>query len=305
MVNNTVKKMMLCFIIVSLCACGKTSITIDKSTYEPKIVINGYLYPEKQVSKIRINRNFPIGTTIDKENIALSDAEVVITDLQTDMNHYLSYNNITATFEYTESDLNIDYGNSYQLDVSANIDGIDLQASSITIVPEKGLKIDLDNSVYGDLFYREKDDRGELITPRVAYQQSDNAAFYLLSISALDATLQTFIYENPFDFDIREALEEDAQIEDFQYQARWTRPENQAGDFSVIEVTWFQIWFYGPYRLIVYAGDTNFYHFYNTHRNVQQIDGNLHEPLFEIDGDGIGVFGSAVIDTVYLNILKN
>ncbi|MCK4754033.1 MAG: DUF4249 family protein [Calditrichia bacterium] len=290
--------------ILLLSSCGKTSVTIDERTYEPKIVINGYLYPEKPVSNIQITRNFPIGTTIDKNQIALSEASVNLTDIETNIVYELTYNPNNFAYEYTEEDLEIDYGKSYRLDISANIDNSDLQASSTTTVPEKGLEIDRDNSIFGDLFYREADETGKLITPQVAYKQSENSAFYLLSISALDADIHTFIYENPFGLDIKDVLEEDGKIENFQYQARWTRPENQNGGFSIMEISWFQIWFYSPYRLVLYAGDENFYHFYNTHRNVQNIDGNLHEPIFHIDGDGIGVFGSAVIDTLSLNILK-
>jgi hypothetical protein len=290
--------------ILLLSSCGKTSVTIDERTYEPKIVINGYLYPEKPVSNIQITRNFPIGTTIDKNQIALGEAIVNLTDIETNIVYELTYNPNTFAYEYTEEDLEIDYGKSYRLNISANIDNSDLQASSTTTVPEKGLEIDRDNSIFGDLFYRETDENGKLITPQVAYKQSENSAFYLLSISALDADIHTFIYENPFGLDIKDVLENDGKIENFQYQARWTRPENQNGGFSIMEISWFQIWFYSPYRLVLYAGDENFYHFYNTHRNVQNIDGNLHEPIFHIDGDGIGVFGSAVIDTLSLNILK-
>lgn len=290
--------------ILLLSSCGKTSVTIDERTYEPNIVINGYLYPEKPVSNIQITRNFPIGTTIDKNQIALSEASVNLTDIETNIVYELTYNPNTFAYEYIKEDLEIDYGKSYRLDISANIDNSDLQASSTTTVPEKGLEIDRENSIFGDLFYRETDETGKLITPQVAYKQSENSAFYLLSISALDADIHTFIYENPFGLDINDVLEEEGKIENFQYHAKWTRPENQNGGFSIMEISWFQIWFYGPYRLVLYAGDENFYHFYNTHRNVQNIDGNLHEPIFHIDGDGIGVFGSAVIDTLSLNILK-
>jgi hypothetical protein len=301
-------KLIYSFIIILvtliLLSCGKTSVTIDERTYEPKIVIIGYLYPERPVSNIRITRNFPVGTTIDKNQIALSEANVTLTDIGSNSVFELTYNPISFAFEYIENDLNIDYGKSYRLDVSAIIDDSYLQASSITTVPEEGLEIDQENSVFGDLFYRETDENGQLITPQVAYRQSDNSAFFLLAVSALDADIETFIYENPFGFDIKEALEDEAKIENFQYSARWTRPENQNGGFSIIEISWFQLWFYGPYRLVLYAGDENFYHFFSTHRSVQSIDGNLHEPLFHIDGEGIGVFGSAVIDTLSLNILK-
>ena len=294
------------FILTALIffSCGETSVTIDERTYEPKIVIIGYLYPEQPVTNIRITRNFPVGSSINKDQIALADADVILTNLASNNTYELTYNPVNFVFEYTENDLDIEYGITYRLDVYATVEDSYLHASSTTTIPDKGLEIDRESSVYGDLFYRETDESGELITPKVAYRQSENSAFFLLSISALDASIESFIYENPFGFDIKDALEDDAKIENFQYTARWTKPENQNGGLSIIEISWFQLWFYSPYRLVLYAGDENFYHFFSTHRSVQSIDGNLHEPLFHIDGDGIGVFGSAVIDTLSLNILK-
>ncbi len=283
-----------------LFACGKTSVSVDERTYEPKIVIEGYIYPNRPVNDIRITRNFAIGQEIKKDEIALRTAEVTITELDNGDIYPLSYNPGKGSFEYPGTDLIIANGVSYRINISAVIDGNQLQASSVTTVPDAGLEIDLVNSIYGDLFYRQTDDNGQLISPRVNYSQSPNSAFFLLSIASLEASVESFIYENPFGFEIQEALDEGAKVEDFQYSARWTRPENEIDGNSVIELTWFQFWFYGNYRLILYAGDKNFYHFYNTQANVQEPDGNLHEPLFDIEGDGIGVFGSAVTDTILL-----
>ncbi len=291
-------------VLVLIASCGKTSVEIDESTYEPKIVINGYLYPGKRPSHIFITRNFPVGASIDKENIALDNADVAITDLSDGSVYPLTFNGSFGYFEYQHTDWRITYNRSYRLQVNARIDGETLSATSTTTVPGPGLQIDRPNSIYGDLYYRQKDENGQLISPRVAYRQSPNAAFYLLSVSGLEASVESFIYENPVGQDIRKALEKGMNIEDFQYRAKWTRPGNRSGDLSIIEVNWYMIWFYGRYRLVLYAGDRNFYHFYNTHKRVQEPDGNLHQPIFDIEGDGIGVFGSAVTDTVYLNILK-
>ena len=288
-----------------LLACGKTSVSIDERTYEPKIVFNAYIYPNRPVSDIRISRNFAIGQEIDREEIALSNADVALTDVVSGEIFPLVYNPDENSFRYPGNDLTINYGGTYRLNVTANIDGTYLQASSVTTVPDEGLEIDLEKSIYGDLFYRQTDENGQLISPRVNYMQSANSSFFLLSITALEADEESFIYENPFGFEIQDALDDGAKIEDFQYSAKWTRPENQVNGDSVIELIWFQFWFYGSYRMILYAGDRNFYHYYNTHANVQEPDGNLHEPIFDIDGDGIGVFGSAVTDTIYLNVLKN
>ncbi len=64
------------------------------------------------------------------------------------------------------------------------------------------------------------------------------------------------------------------------------------------------MWFYGQYRIIAYAGDENMKNYYLTHANVAEMDGNLHEPVFNIDGDGIGIFGSAIADTLYFTVLQ-
>ena len=38
---------------------------------------------------------------------------------------------------------------------------------------------------------------------------------------------------------------------------------------------------------------------------VQEEDGNFHESVFSIEGDGIGYFGSVIPDTVYVEVLRD
>ncbi len=292
------------FSILLFSSCGTPTISVDESTYEPKIVINGFLIPGNPVSKIKIDRNFPLGQTIDKNDIPLGEAQVQITDMETGTVYPLTYNSDSAWFEYNGSELAVAYGNGYRLDVTATVDGRQLQAASLTTVPDEGLEIDRVASGYGDLTYRQMNAQGELISPLIVYQQSENTAFYLLSISSLDAGFSSFIYENPMGQKLEKMLDRGRKIEDLQYGGKWKRPDNQNNSYSFMEVNWFRIWFYGLYRLVLYAGDQNYYHYYNTSNNVMGMDGNLHEPIFDIEGDGIGVFGSAVTDTVYLNVLR-
>ncbi len=289
-----------------LISCGSPPIEIDESTYEPKIVIYGFLYPGKMVQKIEIKRNYAIGQTIDPKKEMLRDALVTITDLQSDKTYVLNYNNFYK-FHYFGANLQIKQGSSYRLDVEATIDGVELQASSTTTVPSnQGFAIDHTASLPDTIVYRPRDIFGQLIYPKIAYcqgstGQKEDAAFFAMSLNALDADINTFIYDNPFGFDLREVLEESEnfQIENIKFSESWTRPERlECGVLSIFEITWFQTWFYGNYRAIIYAGDQNFYHFYATHRFVMEADGNLHEPLFDIDGEGIGVFGSALTDTI-------
>jgi len=303
--HGLVKFIVLILIGMMFFSCGKTSINIDEGKYEPKIVIHGYVYPGQPVRDIQIKRNFPIGEVINKDDMHLRDAEVTITDMQTNIKYPLDFNNDSLYFELPGILFQIACEKSYRLEVRANIDGEELQASAVTKVPCQGLEIIPEYSISGKIPYRQIDESENVISPVIVYNQSPNTAFYLLSISSLDASIESFIYENPFEFDINDALEDDANLEDFMYSFRWSRPLNENSGLGILPVNWFQMWFYGRYRIVLYAGDINFYHYNRTHKNVQGPDGNLHEPIFEIDGDGIGVFGSAVTDTVYLEILKN
>ena len=70
-----------------------------------------------------------------------------------------------------------------------------------------------------------------------------------------------------------------------------------------MQVSGFDTWFYANYRVIVYGGDKNFKDYFITAGRVQQFDGNFIEPEFHLTGDGIGVFGSAVRDTVTFSII--
>ena len=54
---------------VFIMSCGEGDVTIDPSKYEAKIVIDGYLYPNQQVDRIKISRNLPIGTNISKSDL--------------------------------------------------------------------------------------------------------------------------------------------------------------------------------------------------------------------------------------------
>ncbi|MBI2419393.1 MAG: hypothetical protein HYV28_16140, partial [Ignavibacteriales bacterium] len=52
-----------------------------------------------------------------------------------------------------------------------------------------------------------------------------------------------------------------------------------------------------------FAGDLNFKN-YLLSADSQEPDGNFHEPVQIFTGDGIGVFASAVKDTLVFSIIK-
>ena len=279
-------------------ACGEGVVNIDEQAFQPKIVIQGTLLPGHKVTKIKISRNFPLNTNINNDEIIIKDAQATIFDkLGTAYN--LTFNFNTRYYEYIGTDLVIEYGESYTLEVTATIDGRELFAKSTTTVPEAGFEILESKSVLDSMVYRERDANGELKSFEITFERSAGTDFYALSLTALDADAAAFIYDNPFG-------EEDVldDFDDFKFTYSWIQDTPKEAGESSLEIFWFFTWFYGDYQAIVYAADRNFKDFLQTHNEVQEIDGNFHEPAFHIEGDGIGVFGSAIADTVYFKMLK-
>ncbi|HEX9654959.1 MAG TPA: hypothetical protein VGA99_14720 [bacterium] len=281
-------------------ACGEGTVNITDVKYQPKIVIEGILVPQ-QLARVRLRRNFPLDATIDENQIILQDAQAAIRDAG-GQSHPLQFN---AQNNYYEApDLIINYGETYTLDVSATIDGQPLSATSTTTVPAAGLEILEDKSLLGSMAYRQRDANGEVINFRITFNRSPGTTYYAVSYTALDADTATFIYDNPFgDVSVEDVVKD---FNDFRYNFDWIQDTPTTPGESAIEVFSFFTWFYGDYRAVVYAADRNYRDFLSTYNQVQEIDGNFHEPAFHFEGggDGIGVFGSAVVDTAYFTVLR-
>ncbi len=281
--------------------CGEGKVDLTEAVYEPKIVIDGYIYPHHKVEDIRITRNFPLNQNIDVTKIILYNALVKITDMQSGDQYQLTFNPFKLSFEYNGNDLVIDYGKSYKINVSATIDGKNLSASSVTTVPLAGLRADQHS--LDSMSYREKDAFGNLKKFLVSFSPSLNCKFHVFSLTALDASLSSFIYNNAY----LTGLDSNDVKEDFdryRFSFYWRQNSMPGVSKIIYEIEWLSIWFYGNYRLVIFAGDKNFQDFTMTHKNVMELDGNFHEPKMHIEGDGIGVFASALADTVYFKVIK-
>lgn len=288
-------------ISVVLVSCGEGTVEVGPQTYTPKIVMEGYLQPGKDV-EILLTRNIPLNSQVDPSTVILSGADVTLTDVSENKDYKLTYNSVSGKFGYNGTGLTIGYDKSYKLTINAVIDGKSLTASSVTHVPKEGLKILTDESVLGTMKYREKDDQGNVKSFKVAFNTSVGSTFYAISNTALDASVETFVYGNPYFEPDKEDLEKD--LADYKYQMDWMQNVNPDGGKREFEIRWLDLWFYSNYRFIVYAGDENFRLFVQTYGNVTEYDGNLHEPRFNITGDGIGIFGSYIADTVYVKVEK-
>jgi hypothetical protein len=279
--------------------CGEGTVEIDKSTYRPKIVVNGLLYTGEPIRDIKISRNYPLNTTIVNEEKYLADAFVTITNAS-GISDTLSYSPIHHFYAVNQK-VEIIGGETYALYVTAEIDDKDIWTSSTTIAPHLGFSIDDELSTTGDITYLKYYVNGLLVNPNITFTRTEGAEFYGLSAVALNADDSTFIEDNIYG---AKSDDLDEYMDYYKYVYYWSSPDNRADGTSKIELPWWLIYFYSPYRLILYAGDLNFYHFFVSHLSVMNIDGNLREPLFYFEGDGIGLFGSAIRDTIYFNVIE-
>ena len=283
-----------------LWSCGEGKISIDPTQYQPRIAIEGYLIPGQPVSRIYVWRNFPVDANLQRLGLALPDADVTITDLASEAVYPLSYRPDSAFFYTFGGGLRIEHGRSYRLDVQATIDGKALTASATTTVPQPGLRIVSVN--HDSLPHYPRGPNGEIINFDLEIERSPGTTFYLYTILALDADTSTFVYDNPFsNEEPRDVLDD---LDDYRYEYQWIQNTPSHAGRSHMPIFWFDLWFYSDYQVVVWGADHNYSDWLSTYNDVMEEDGNFHEPISHIEGDGIGVFGSAVTDTVYLRVTR-
>ena len=279
--------------------CGSPDVSVTGSGFEPKIVIQGYLYPGRGVS-VLLTRNFPLRNgDVNRFDLVLEEATAILTD-GSDRTFELEYEPTTLHHEYDGEDLVVDFGATYALSVDAVIDGKSLSAGATTTVPERGFSIAEESSLLVPLHYRERDLNGDLRQFEIAFARSPGVDFYALSLLALEASSESFVYDNPYRDD--DADDVNFFLEELRVYFDWIQNPAETA-LSSMRLNWFGLPFVGPYRAILYAADQNLKDFFLTHATVQDIDGNFHEPVLHIEGDGIGVFGSAIVDTVFFEVL--
>jgi hypothetical protein len=282
--------------------CGQVPVSVDTDQYEPRIVVDGYLFPHQPVKEIRITRNFPLNRKIDLNSIILYNAQVTLFDLPAEKGYPLIFNPGALSFECADTSLCIEYGKSYQVQVQAMVDAKTIDARCTTRIPEKGFQIVDARCVLPPLKYRQRNEDNQLQEFKIVFQRSPDTDSYISSITALDANKETFIEENSYDIK-KQDLEENNLQTYLKYRNQWIRTRNDEG-LSTIEIEWFNIWYYGRYQVILYAADQNFTDYFLSYKQVQDIDGNLWQPRFHFEGEGIGVFGAAIADTVYFEVLR-
>lgn len=290
---------------IAVAGCGEGHFVVSNDSYEPRIVIEGFLRPGSGVDRIHIWRNFPPDVGLREVDLIPDDTRAKIIDEDSGKEYPLSFHGGNALrdfyFQYVGDDLVIEHGKSYTLDVRATVEGQALHAWATTTVPKQGFEI---VSVRPDtrLPYRPLGENGKVINIELLFERSPGITLYAFTTRPLEAKGHNFVYDNPFEEKSRAEVE--ANIFDYMYRINGIQNTPVTAGQSKIEIFWFLLWFYSRYEIIVYAADENYQHFLQTFDETQEEDGNFHEPLFEIEGDGIGVFGAVIADTVYVDVLR-
>jgi len=286
--------------VALLNGCGEPSLGVNTETYEPRIVVEGVLMPGSTAS-VRITRNARVDERLF--DVTLRHADVFVIDEGSGerygpLEFREAYFDHDDQYHYLGSDLTIEHGGTYTLEVRAEVEGRSLSATATTTVPKAGFRIvDLSHE---RLAYRPVGEDGEVVDIKVQIERSPGVPLYLMTVRPLQATADNFVYDNPFADESPGGLD----VNDFNYEWEWLQNPPLTAGISTMDVYWWELWFYTRYEIVVYAADENYARFIQTFEDVQEEDGNFHEPVFSVDGDGIGYFGSAIADTVYLEIIR-
>ncbi|MGH7492514.1 MAG: DUF4249 family protein [bacterium] len=298
---------------MSIFSCGKGSVEVTNASYQPQIVVEGYLIAGRNVDNIHITQNFRLDANLRNTILVIDHAEVTITDENTGQSYPLTfqdspfppsdpkYNRLNqAHYRYTGNDLIVGYGKSYTLDVRAVVEGKPLHTRARTTVPNAGFRIAAVN--HDSLQYRQQGFNGEVLQFQLTLERSSGSDFYVAALRPKTASTENFIYDNPYSEEDPESVEEN--FGDFTNSVLWIQDTPLTAGQSLFDIFWWELWFYSEYELVAYAADKNYRDFLQTYQDVQEEDGNFHEAKFHLEGDGIGVFGAVVADTVRVKVLK-
>ena len=289
---NRVFIYMFALLSIMIAACGNPDVNLTDSGYEPKIVVEAYLFAGQTVQNIKVLRNYALGKEIDLSKMALTPTENSAT--VTINGTPLLFDSGTQT--YYNSSITIEYGKTYKLEISATMDGQKLSTNAETTVPQSGFSI-MGSKNLGNVSYS----AGSI---DLQYTPSVGASFYVFAFLPDSASEFNFIYDNPYmeridTSDVKKSLSE--------MKTRYDCVANLSSGGSNVytyHLDFFRLQFYSTYKTIVYAGDANYKNFLFSAESVQEMDGNFHEPVPVLAGDGIGVFASAIKDTLIFDIVE-
>ena len=196
-------KCLFLFLCLIFYSCGEGIVEVENISYEPRITVEGLLFPGKKVERIRVFKNFKIDQNVNIFNALLDPRQttVSITDEQNGNAYDLSLHIPDSVadingywFEYQGSDLQIRHGNSYTINVESEYAGERLWTRSTTTVPQEGFAINSLN--YNSLKFAQEKENGDLEVFEVNIQRSPGITYYLATVKPLDDSFNSLIKEH-------------------------------------------------------------------------------------------------------------
>ena len=264
---------------------------LPPNDYIERIVVEGFLITNHGVDSIIIRKSLPVNVAYDPQVAGIVHAQVTIT---VDGNVYtLMEKDTTSGFYYLPASvLTIRSGKTYNLEIHTG----DAVVKASTIVPDS---IKLTSQLPDTLQYPSDPNAQTVPAANVTWTDVRGRASYAANVACLDTTWykvwtkDTVI--NGRDTVIQYGIPNrridrfwEANAPFYKDVSRW----EPFIDYPSTPLPWTGFKWYGRQRIMVFSVDQNFYDWLRT----QFLGTTYKPPLNHIDG-GIGVFGSAGIDT--------
>jgi hypothetical protein len=261
--------------------------------FNEEIILQGYLTVGEPINNIRLTRTIPLTEKYDLEQSTVKDAEIIIKEGDNIFN--LIYNNSTLLYEF-DSNYVVKENTNYEIEIKTTNNKI---ITGETFTPSQ---IIWDQVFEEEVLQFPIDTLNPDKTERISWQYDGT----LLSVNLTVRCLDTLNYGSYFErFNIGENTnEKNRRIErpwrdDFDF----LDPVEYVilpGESKSTPVVWNSFKFYGLHEVTVYAPDFNW-----TRWGIQFYRNQYNELLSSVEGDGIGVFGSASVIRDTLFVIKN
>ena len=296
------------FLTLFIFGCGEKIVNIDSTTYEPKIYIYGIIFPGKSVEDIKIERNFPLNTKVDLSSLAITDADVIITDLSTTENYKLNYNPITKKYDCL--DLVIKEGVNYRLSVSATIDGKNVRAYGTTNVPKGRITINKELSKLETFSYEEKDIDGDYKYFEICWDVSSDIDVFRFGVEAvtyfkLDLGPGIILGNRPTS---QEYLRYLIEVLNWTYiYSYWDTPVNPVNNVIFyqnnytnnsysLRIEGYDLGLIEKFKVVISYNTEEYNKYLSEPKEARDVDGNFMPVKNFINGDGVGFFGSRILE---------
>lgn len=296
--KKIILSMLVSLIFLTFTAC-EDEIRYD---YQEQKYVEALLIVGKPIERIRVSRSLPLDQPFDFEKTYIKDATVKITDQSTEEEYVLEYRDEPEpAYYYSDPNLLIKEETVYELDV---VFADNSTASGLTITPSQ---FEWKKELVDEIQYPKDSVNAPGDTNlRFSWTRSnqhyfaEDERYYWMGIECLDTLEYGKYLDNVDDSELNRRIErpfeEDANYYD--ETVRW------GGPFFKVEsspVVWTAFKWYGKHKVTVYSPDPKF-HKWMIH---YQRFGTYTPSMFSVEGDAIGLFGSAAIIEAESFVIKN